>query len=59
LRIDTKLDDGVPDTGDVRAFGAVGAGAGQCGTLSAAGTAGVYSTLNTSVACGLYIHGQS
>jgi prepilin-type N-terminal cleavage/methylation domain-containing protein len=58
LRIDTKLDDGIPDSGEVRAFGALGAAAGFCGTASGA-TAGQYSTAGTSAVCGLYIHSQS
>lgn len=58
LRIDTKLDDGVPDTGEVRAFGVVGAAAGSCGT-TVAGTGGVYATIGTSAACGIYIHSQT
>lgn len=58
LRIDTKLDDGVPDAGEVRAFGALGLVAGQCGSASGA-TAGQYATAGTSAVCGLYIHSQS
>jgi prepilin-type N-terminal cleavage/methylation domain-containing protein len=58
LRIDTKLDDGVPDTGQVLAFGTTGAGVGSCGSASAAGVAGTYSTLGTAATCGLYIHIQ-
>jgi prepilin-type N-terminal cleavage/methylation domain-containing protein len=59
LRIDTKLDDGVPDTGEVVGFGTLGTTAGTCGSASAAGTAGVYSTLGNNAVCGLYIHSQS
>ena len=56
-RLDTKIDDGAPDTGDVRAFGV--ATAAGCGTAGAAGVAGVYSTSITSAQCGLYIHTQN
>jgi prepilin-type N-terminal cleavage/methylation domain-containing protein len=59
LRIDTKLDDGVPDTGEVQGFGTPGALNGDCGTASAAGVAGVYATVGNSAVCGLYIHSQS
>lgn len=59
LRIDTKLDDGVPDTGEVIGFGVLGGAAGNCGTASAAGAAGTYATLGNAAACGLYIHSQS
>jgi prepilin-type N-terminal cleavage/methylation domain-containing protein len=56
LRIDTKLDDGAPDTGLVRAFGVTGAGIGNCGT--AAGP-GVYATIDGSTTCGLYVKTQN
>lgn len=56
LRLDTKIDDGAPDTGNVRAFGA-GTATG-CGTPGAAGSGGVYATNITSAQCGLYIHIQ-
>jgi prepilin-type N-terminal cleavage/methylation domain-containing protein len=54
LRIDTKLDDGAPDTGEVRPFGAA-----NCGLAGAAGAAGTYTTTNTTNSCGLYVHFQS
>jgi prepilin-type N-terminal cleavage/methylation domain-containing protein len=57
LRLDTKIDDGAPDTGDVRAFGT--AGAAGCGTAGAAGVAGTYATNITSAQCGLYMHTQN
>ena len=56
LRLDTKIDDGAPDTGDVRAYGT--AGANNCAVAGAAGVAGSYSTNITSAQCGLYIHIQ-
>ena len=54
LRIDTKLDDGSPDTGEVRAFGGA-----TCGVAGAAGTGGTYTTTTTNNVCGLYIHFQA
>jgi prepilin-type N-terminal cleavage/methylation domain-containing protein len=54
LRVDTKLDDGAPDTGEVRAFQNA-----NCGIAGVAGAAGTYTTTNTVNACGLYIHFQS
>jgi hypothetical protein len=54
--LDTKIDDGAPDTGNVRAFGA--AGPAGCGQAGAPGVAGVYATNITSAQCGLYIHIQ-
>ncbi len=59
LRIDTKLDDGVTDTGEVQAFGTAGAVSGTCGTATAGGVAGTYATVGNSAVCGLYIHSQS
>ena len=49
FRIDTKIDDGAPDTGTVRAFGGA--------TCAAAATG--YATKNTSAACGLYAQIQN
>jgi prepilin-type N-terminal cleavage/methylation domain-containing protein len=57
LRIDTKLDDGVPDTGQVIGIGTVGIVAGNCGSTSGA-TPGQYATINSQATCGLYIHIQ-
>ena len=59
-RIDTKVDDGVTDTGLVRAFGTVGnvANAINCGTVSGAAP-GVYATDTNAAACGLFIHVQN
>jgi hypothetical protein len=54
LRIDTKLNDGSPDTGEVRAFGGA-----TCGVAGAAGTGGTYTTTTTNNVCGLYIHFQA
>lgn len=54
LRIDTKLDDGSPDTGEVRAFGVA-----TCGVAGAAGAGGTYTTTTTNNVCGLYMHFQS
>jgi prepilin-type N-terminal cleavage/methylation domain-containing protein len=56
-RLDTKIDDGAPDSGDVRAFGV--AAANGCGQAGAAGAAGTYSTNITSAQCGLFIHAQN
>jgi prepilin-type N-terminal cleavage/methylation domain-containing protein len=54
LRIDTKLDDGAPDTGNVRAFGGA-----TCGLAGAAGgAAGAYVTSTPTIACGLFDHIQ-
>jgi hypothetical protein len=60
-RIDTKIDDGVPDTGLVRGFGAVGvvANANNCGSVTAAGVPGVYATDTAVASCGLHIHVQN
>jgi prepilin-type N-terminal cleavage/methylation domain-containing protein len=58
LRIDTKLDDGVPDTGEVLGIGTAGAAAGNCGTVSGA-AAGTYATINTQATCALYVRIQS
>jgi hypothetical protein len=55
LRIDTKLDDGSPDTGEVRGAGAASAAAG-CGLAGAAGAGGTYSTTIATNACAPYIH---
>jgi prepilin-type N-terminal cleavage/methylation domain-containing protein len=55
-RLDAKIDDGAPDTGDVRAFGA--AGAAGCGVLGAAGSGGTYSTSISSAQCGIFVHVQ-
>jgi len=52
LRIDTKLDDGVPGGGVVRAIGTAAA----CGTT---GDAGTYMTNLNAAGCGLYIKVQS
>ena len=57
LRIDNKLDDGVPDTGQVLGIGTAGIAAGNCGSVSGA-AAGAYATINTQATCGLYIHIQ-
>ena len=54
LRIDTKLDDGSPDTGEVRAYGAA-----TCGLPGAAGAGGTYVTTTTNNVCGLHVHFQS
>jgi prepilin-type N-terminal cleavage/methylation domain-containing protein len=53
LRIDTKLDDASPDTGDVRAFGG-----NTCGVVAGA-VAGTYATANAGNTCGLYIRIQN
>jgi hypothetical protein len=60
-RLDTKIDDGVPDTGLVRAFGAVGvvANAINCGSLTAGGVPGAYATDTAAASCGLHIHVQN
>lgn len=50
--IDRKVDDGMPNTGIVRAIGSVGATAADCSL--AAGAAGAYQEVNTSVVCGIY-----
>jgi prepilin-type N-terminal cleavage/methylation domain-containing protein len=55
FRIDTKLDDGSPGTGDVVGIGTAGVAAGNCG---AAGQGGQYATGFTTQSCGLYIHVQ-
>jgi prepilin-type N-terminal cleavage/methylation domain-containing protein len=57
-RLDTKMDDGIPDTGLVRAFGnaAIVANALNCGN---AGPPGVYATDTAASACGLYVHMQN
>ncbi|EGE59901.1 hypothetical protein RHECNPAF_178002 [Rhizobium etli CNPAF512] len=57
LRIDTKLDDSDPASGDVRGFGSNAATG--CGTNPAAGAAGSYTTSNTAAVCGLYIKVQN
>jgi hypothetical protein len=58
LRIDTKLDDGLPDTGDVRGAGGAGMGAGNfCGNPGGAPANG-YATINAYATCGLYVHFQ-
>lgn len=49
-RIDTKLDDGVPDSGAV-----LGIGDTTCGSK---GTGAVYNTATNNATCGLYIHIQ-
>jgi prepilin-type N-terminal cleavage/methylation domain-containing protein len=51
-RLDTKIDDGAPGVGSVRAFGSVGVGAGNCGTAAA------YTEVNQTKACGLFIRIQ-
>lgn len=51
LRIDTKLDDGIPGTGSVRAIGTA-----TCGGTGAAGT---YLTSGSGATCGLYVRTQS
>jgi prepilin-type N-terminal cleavage/methylation domain-containing protein len=60
-RIDTKIDDGVPDTGLVRAFGAAGivANAVNCGSVSAGAVPGAYATDTAAASCGLHIHAQN
>lgn len=60
-RIDTKVDDGVPDTGLVRAFGAAGivANAINCGSASAGAVPGAYATDTAAASCGLHIHAQN
>ena len=55
FRIDTKMDDGSPGTGDVVGIGTAGVAQGNCG---AAGQGGQYATGFTSQSCGLYIHIQ-
>jgi prepilin-type N-terminal cleavage/methylation domain-containing protein len=58
LRIDTKLDDGLPDTGDVRGAGGAGMGAGNfCGNPGGAPANG-YATINSYATCTLYVHFQ-
>ena len=54
LRIDTKLDDGVPGGGSVLGFGGA-----NCGTANTAGGApGTYATATNNATCGLYIRIQ-
>ena len=55
FRIDTKLDDGSPGTGDVVGIGTAGTAAGNCG---AALQGGQYATGFVTQSCGLYIHIQ-
>jgi hypothetical protein len=55
LRIDTKLDDATPDSGEVLAFG----NGDDCGTATNEGVAGIYSSANNSSECGLYIRIQN
>jgi prepilin-type N-terminal cleavage/methylation domain-containing protein len=57
LRIDTKLDDAVPDAGHVFAFGTAGLALGNCASASAAHP-GQYATINNQATCGLYLHIQ-
>ena len=52
FRIDTKVDDGTPDTGSIRAYGT----AADCGTTAATG--GAYVTSVSTATCGLYIRIQ-
>jgi prepilin-type N-terminal cleavage/methylation domain-containing protein len=52
FRIDTKVDDGVPDTGSIRGYGTAAA----CGTTAAGG--GTYVTSVSTSTCGLYIRIQ-
>jgi prepilin-type N-terminal cleavage/methylation domain-containing protein len=60
-RLDTKIDDGVPDTGLVRAFGAQGiiANAINCGSITAGAVPGAYATDTAAASCGLHIHIQN
>lgn len=56
LRIDTKLDDSDPTTGDVRGYGSSGVGATNCGgNVSPA----IYTTSTNGATCGLYIKIQN
>jgi hypothetical protein len=54
-RIDAKLDDGVPGTGDVVGVGSAGTAVTDCGS---AGTNGVYATSGANATCAMYIHIQ-
>jgi prepilin-type N-terminal cleavage/methylation domain-containing protein len=54
FRIDTKLDDGSPDSGEVR-----GIGVATCGVAGVAGAGGTYTTTTTNNVCALYIHFQT
>lgn len=56
-RIDTKVDDGQPNTGDILAAGAAGAGAAGC--ASAVTTAAVYNEALPTAVCSLYIKFQN
>jgi prepilin-type N-terminal cleavage/methylation domain-containing protein len=56
LRIDSKLDDTDPSTGDVRGFGD---GSTACGTAATGGAAGYYDTSKNSGICGIYIKIQN
>lgn len=59
LRIDTKIDDGLPDTGDVRGAGTAGMGLGTaCGNAGGAPANG-YATINKTANCTLYVRTQS
>lgn len=55
-RIDTKIDDGSPNTGSVRGMGNAGAAVTDC--RDADGAAGVYSEANTGDNCGVFIRFQ-
>jgi hypothetical protein len=54
-RIDSKLDDGSPGTGDVVGIGSAGVAVGNCG---AALQGGQYATGFAAQTCGLYVHIQ-
>jgi prepilin-type N-terminal cleavage/methylation domain-containing protein len=56
-RIDTKIDDGTPNTGTVLAAGNAAAGATSC--ASATGATGVYNEAITKSVCSLYIQFQN
>jgi prepilin-type N-terminal cleavage/methylation domain-containing protein len=57
-RIDTKLDDGAPGSGDVVGVGTQGIAIGNCGSITAGAVPGTYATANTQASCGLYVHIQ-
>jgi prepilin-type N-terminal cleavage/methylation domain-containing protein len=56
-RIDTKVDDGQPNTGDIQAAGAAAAGAASC--ASAGTTIGTYNEALPTAVCSLYIKFQN
>lgn len=55
-RIDTKLDDGKPNSGSVLAMGTAAGGATDCST--AVGSNGIYNMTATTAVCGVYIRIQ-